>query len=162
MQTQDDDQTETALTMAEIEAIFDDLSSADFSDTDDMIDKDAIASRVDAIEKAFDDAGLDITITARAEGSHRLEPTTWPDAAPQNAWDAWDELQALRPFVEDRYIDGPFIHESHWVTYAQQLCEDIGEAKIPDYIVIDWEATAANLLQDYTTFEMGAETFYAR
>src|SRR5690348_15159217 len=43
------------------------------------------------------------------------------------------------------------IRDSHFVEYAQELCEDIGDIPrdLPSYIQIDWQATARNIRFDY-------------
>jgi DNA repair ATPase RecN len=56
------------------------------------------------------------------------------------------------------------IHESYFTDYCQELVSDIGDMprEIPDYIVIDWEATAENLKADYTELDFDGETYYMR
>jgi hypothetical protein len=52
------------------------------------------------------------------------------------------------------------IHEDNFIDAMRELCEDIGD--LPDYIVIDWEATAENLRADYTSVEFEGSTYYTR
>lgn len=56
------------------------------------------------------------------------------------------------------------IHEDYFKTYAQELVQDIGDLPngIPSYIEIDWEATADNIRQDYTSVEFDGVTYYVR
>ena len=56
------------------------------------------------------------------------------------------------------------IHESYFAEYCKQFCEDIGDIStdIPDYIVVDWEATADNLRVDYMEVEYNGETYLLR
>ncbi len=150
------------MTADEIETIFDDLGDADFSNRDDFLDKVDIQKRVDALESAFDEADLDIkTLKKNPDANYRREPTEWAADAPQNAWDAWEELEALRDFVSDSHIDGPFVRETYFTDYVQDMTKDIG-GEIPDWVVVDWEATAAAVRSDYSEFELGGVTYYAR
>ena len=56
------------------------------------------------------------------------------------------------------------IRESYWEDYCRELVSDIGDLPrdFPSYIVIDWEATAENLLTDYSSVEFDGETYYIR
>ena len=57
------------------------------------------------------------------------------------------------------------IHDSYFATYARELVEDIGDVPdgFPHYIVIDWEATAENIRQDYSSIEgFDGETYWYR
>ncbi len=56
------------------------------------------------------------------------------------------------------------IRDSYFVEAMQELLSDIGELpqEIPHYIVIDWEATANNLLVDYSSVEFGDVTYWYR
>lgn len=67
--------------------------------------------------------------------------------------DAWDEL------------DGPtMIRESYWVDYVEEYLKEIGylPQDLADFIVIDWSATAENVKQDYTEFDLDGVTYYIR
>lgn len=87
-------------------------------------------------------------------------------------WDASDdaeELSKLRAFRDD--VSSPewsygltLIRESYWEEYCEELVKDIGDLPngIPNYIVIDWTATAQNLAQDYSTAELDGDTIYYR
>jgi hypothetical protein len=56
------------------------------------------------------------------------------------------------------------ILDEHWTEYAEELARDIGALPrdLPDWVVIDWEATADNLKDDYTPIEWGAYTYWVR
>lgn len=73
--------------------------------------------------------------------------------------DATLEQLADLAYEIDRYET--LIHEDKFTEYVQELLEDMG-LKIPDYVVVDWEATAKNIQQDYTAVEFGGETYYFR
>jgi hypothetical protein len=78
-----------------------------------------------------------------------------------------DALIALREQCED-YGDWPdgttLVAWSYWEKYVQELCEDIGDLprNMPDYIVIDWQATADNIAQDYVEVDFDGESYYIR
>lgn len=78
-----------------------------------------------------------------------------------------DALIALREQCQD-YEDWQYgatlVSWSYWEEYVRQLCEDIGDIprNIPDYIVIDWQATADNIAQDYTEVDFDGESYYIR
>jgi len=96
--------------------------------------------------------------------------------AAQESLDAWDddhgeEYEALKAFCEEaeQYCDGwssgaQLIEDSHWTEYAEQLTEDLGglPRDLPEWVVVDWEATADNLKADYTAVEWGAYTYWVR
>jgi len=80
-----------------------------------------------------------------------------------------EELNPIKEFADkaenysaDWNRGATLIREDYFYShYAQELCEyETGE--IPSYIVIDWEATADNLLQDYTGIELNGVTYYIR
>lgn len=89
---------------------------------------------------------------------------------------AWDddngeEYEALKAFCEEaeQYCDGwssgvQLILDEHWTEYAEQLTQDIGAIPrgLPEWLVIDWEATADNLRDDYTAVEWGGYTYWVR
>lgn len=67
--------------------------------------------------------------------------------------DAWDEL------------DGPTaIRESYWEDYVAEYLKETGylPSDLAWFIVIDWEKTAAHVLDDYTEFELDGVTYYIR
>lgn len=53
------------------------------------------------------------------------------------------------------------IHEDYWVEYVQELVEDIGDLPkdLPSYIVIDWENTANNLMDNYRKYDYKDQTY---
>ena len=57
-----------------------------------------------------------------------------------------------------------FIHEDYFTQAMEELCEDIGYLPegAPDWLVIDWDATADNLRADYTDVEFRGSTYWAR
>lgn len=56
------------------------------------------------------------------------------------------------------------IRDSYFVESMQELVSDIGDLprEIPSYLEIDWEKTADNLRQDYSSVEYDGETYWYR
>ena len=82
------------------------------------------------------------------------------------------ELQALealqdeaQPYCEDWQYGAALIRYSHFVTYAQELADDIGaipkDAGWP-CTCIDWEQAARELQMDYTSVEFDGITYWVR
>jgi hypothetical protein len=96
------------------------------------------------------------------------------DQSPAHAHEYWEEvveLQTLRTladeaegYCEDWKYGAALIRDSYFTDYAQELLQDCDELPkdIPHYIVIDWEATARNIQQDYTSVEFDGVTYWVR
>jgi hypothetical protein len=56
------------------------------------------------------------------------------------------------------------IRWSYFTEYAKELLEDCGTIPrdLPWWVVLDWEATAQNLLVDYSAIEVHGATYYYR
>lgn len=56
------------------------------------------------------------------------------------------------------------IEESKFADYVEEFCQDCGyiPKDIPWWISIDWDATAENVKQDYSTVELHCGTYYVR
>jgi len=82
-----------------------------------------------------------------------------------------EELATLQKLAEEveQCADGwqygaTLINVGYFAKYCEELVKDIGDlpAVIPDYLVIDWDATADNLKADYTEIDFDGTTFYVR
>jgi hypothetical protein len=65
----------------------------------------------------------------------------------------------------DNYAQGEsLINEDYWVTYVQQLAEDIDGINTSSwpYTCIDWDQAASDLAVDYTTITFEGQDFYVR
>lgn len=112
------------------------------------------------------DGGYDIWLAA--------ENTAKACATAVAAWDVGDDgqelaaLGALASEAEDYAPDWQhgvtLISLEYWPAYAEAMIQDIGvlPKNLPDYIVIDWEATAGNLKVDYTEVEFDGVTYLVR
>jgi len=56
------------------------------------------------------------------------------------------------------------IRWSYFTEYAQNMLEDCGTipSDLPSWVVLDWEATASNMLEDYSEIEICGATYYYR
>lgn len=78
-----------------------------------------------------------------------------------------DEIELLKKFIEElkKYNairnNALLIDESYFEEYCEEMCEDLGyiSKDFPNWIVIDWEATADNLKHDYNEIVFD-ETIY--
>jgi antirestriction protein len=82
------------------------------------------------------------------------------------------ELEALKALAEEGADYAPdwsygeaLIRDSYFVTYAQELADDIGaidsKASWP-LTCIDWEQAARDLRMDYTAVDFGGVTYWVR
>lgn len=126
--------------------------SREVSNSDDVIDSRDVIARIDELEGMIED-------NKEADEKDR-----------EDLSEEEDELKALKAMAEEgegygEWNDGEtLIRESYWVEYVEELLKDIGDLPkdIPWYIVIDWEATAENIGQDYTTLDFDGVTYYMR
>lgn len=77
------------------------------------------------------------------------------------------ELEELKEMAEEvsEWADGnTLIPEDDFEEYCQELLEDVGDIPkdLPWYIVIDWEATAHNIRQDYSEIDYQCTTYLYR
>lgn len=87
-------------------------------------------------------------------------------------WDNGEDGQELKNLLALRAdVNSPeweyglsLIHENYFTEYCEEMLKDCGEIPqdIPSYLVIDWEATAENLMVDYSSVEYDGDTFYYR
>lgn len=85
--------------------------------------------------------------------------------------DEQEELDALQAFADEAEGYAPdweygatLIHADHFTDYCKELLADIGDipSELPDYIVIDWDATAERLKVDYTEVDFAGEAYLVR
>ena len=81
------------------------------------------------------------------------------------------ELKALEALAEEAEGYAPdwthgetLIRDSYFTDYAKDLLEDCGDLPrdLPWYVVIDWEATAGHIQQDYTSVDFDGVTYWIR
>ena len=55
------------------------------------------------------------------------------------------------------------VRDSHYKSYMQELLRDCGDMPtLPTYIVVDWDATIANLRVDWTSIDIDGVTYWYR
>jgi len=93
---------------------------------------------------------------------------TWLE---QNEDDDAQELKALRALADEAegYADdwkhgATLIRETYFEEYCEDYISDIGDLpkEIPNYIVIDWAATASNLRVDYSEVDYDGVSYLVR
>lgn len=97
-----------------------------------------------------------------------LDPEATPEDIQEFSSEDMTELARLREFeslanwVEDWKYGETFIHERYFTEYAKDLVTDCYSITAPDWVEIDWESTAKNLQDDYSSVDFEGETFYVR
>jgi hypothetical protein len=117
--------------------------------TADIIDVRDIIARVEELEPEVAENG---------EGEHIAEWKTLTSI-----------LYELKGYGGDEQWRGDWypitlIDESYFVEYVQEMLADCDAipANIPDYVVIDWEATARNIKVDYSEVDIEGRTYFYR
>ena len=160
------------------------------SNNDDVIDSRDVIHRIEELEAKEDEwteakenlAGITAQYDAAVDGAPDADFDVSSDAVDeaQEALntieidfdeDEREELKVLRELAEeaegyasDWIYGATLIRESYFEEYCQQLVEDIGDLPkdMPGYLVIDWEATAHNLRQDYTSVDFDGVDYLVR
>lgn len=159
--------------------------TTDISNSDDVIDSRDVIARIeelesdrDALQSALDDAkeALANLPPGAARAALRVDAKDAINNA-QEELDAWQdsddarELKALEALQDEAQGYCPdwrhgaaLIRESYWISYCQEMLEDIGDIPrdLPGYIVIDWDATADNIRADYTKVDFDGVPYLIR
>ena len=109
-------------------------------------------------------------IIARVE---EIKHEEWAGRATETLYverlDLQNILQDLKGYGGDEQYEGDWypvtlIRESYFTEYTRELLADcdILPPKIPDYIEIDWHATARNIQVDYSSVEIDGATYWYR
>jgi hypothetical protein len=133
-----------------------------FDNSDDVIDSRDIIERITELESELADF-----LEETEEDEDGVEVVV-------NDEDDFDDIAELRTLRELRdEVDGyasdwkygvTLIRRTYWVEYVEEMLKDIGDLPrdIPSYIEIDWEATASNIEQDYSTVDFDGEEYLYR
>lgn len=135
--------------------------------TEDVLDSRDIIERFEELDEEHDRL---VELKDMTDDERTLEEDN--ELEQLEAYFEMDEYTKLKAFVEEARDDCPdfeygeqFINDLYFVEYAQQLAEDTGainrDAQWPNYH-IDWEAAADELKMDYTSYDVGCETYWAR
>jgi hypothetical protein len=154
-------------------------NTEDLIDTRDLIkiiedferDRDAHHEEIDERAEELEELEADEDADPDAIAEVRKQLNEAEAALAEWIEDEAEELKTLKDFaeqVEDYCTD--FLHgetlirESYFTEYAEELVKDCYglPSDLPSFIVIDWEATAENVKQDYTSAEFDGVTYYFR
>ena len=133
----------------------------DSRDLEERIDElEALENAVIEAREARDEAETEEQKQAREEQVEKAEA--------EFDTEAQEELKALRNLRDE--VGGEWrygvtlIPENEFEDYCRELVEDIGDLPkgVPGYIVIDWEATANNIRQDYSEAEFQGVNYLFR
>ena len=155
------------------------MRTIDISNSDNVIDSREVIAKLEALseergdlQQAIDDAKEALN---EEEGDEKEAMQEDYDAA-VDALESWDidnkaELDALQAlnddaegYAEDWRHGATLVKENYFPEYCKELLDDIGDLPrdLPDYIVIDWDATAENLKADYTEVDFDGEAYLVR
>jgi hypothetical protein len=155
------------------------MRTIDISNSDNVIDSREVIAKLEALseergdlQQAIDDAKESLD---EEEGDEKEAMQEDYDAA-VDALESWDidnkaELDALQAlnddaegYAEDWRHGATLVKENYFPEYCKELLDDIGDLPrdLPDYIVIDWDATAENLKADYTEVDFDGEAYLVR
>jgi hypothetical protein len=133
----------------------------EISNTDDVIDSRDVIERIEELE------AIALPIHNVETGEDELDPNVTDDERA----DAVAELALLKTLAEEAEGYAPdwqygemLVRDSYFTDYARELLEDCGDIpkNLPHYIEIDWDATARNIQQDYTSVEFDGVTYWIR
>ena len=112
---------------------------------EDVIDSRDIIERIDELEEmqADEDCGLDTDEESELASLKALAAEGEPES-------------------EDWVHGVSLVRDSYFTTYIQELVEECYEFELPDFVEVDWEATARNVQQDYTPVEFDGVTYWVR
>lgn len=143
------------------------------SNSDNIIDSRDIIARLDELTAERDELASEQVDAVDADADEECYQDNL-DAA-NTALEDWDEdnaheLAMLKELndegegISDWKYGATLIAESYFTEYCQELVSDIGDLpkNIPRYIEIDWDKTADNLKQDYTSVTFDGADYYVR
>jgi hypothetical protein len=159
----------------------------DIENHEDQISVEDITDRVDdlkgereSLADAVEDAETDMTFASHGDGDETGELAETLATAKQALadWDASDDaaelkllsglLDQMKGYGGNHQWEGDWypdylIRRSYFVDYVEELVKDIGDMPdhVASYIAIDWQKTADNVEQDYSTIDYdGVEYLY--
>jgi hypothetical protein len=134
----------------------------------DTINASDLTDRVEELEETQPDMTVDIN-------GHDVYTADYVAWALANA-DAVKELAELRALLDDLrgnggdhqwrgdWYPGYLVRDSYFVDYARETVQDCGYVPegLPDWVVVDWDATADNVRFDYTSADIDGVTYWFR
>ncbi len=147
--------------------------SRTISNSDDIIDPRDVIARIEELQDQRDSAK-----DAATEGPTEDTSGTWLTQDGMLVSDTWTEddeteYQSLKAFASDGEACADWSHgeamirDSYFVTYAQELADDLGymngnKAMNWPFTCIDWKQAARELQYDYTSAEFDGVTYWGR
>jgi hypothetical protein len=149
------------------------------SNNDDIIDSRDVIARIEELESerpetyeseetpgVYGFIGCESDSYNSEEGAEVAGFAHWALENPEDA----DELTSLQALANECEGYGDWAHgealiaRSYWVDYVQELLASIGDIPqdVPDYVVIDWEATASNIEADYMSVDFDGTEYLMR
>lgn len=138
----------------------------ELNNSDDVIDIRDVIARFEELESERED--LESVIADDESDDAQTALTNWDD-------EHFGELELLRGLLKDLESYGgdeewrgnsyplQLIHPDYFTKYVRELLVDCGDipADLPDYVEIDWDATADNVRVNYSIVDVdGVEYFY--
>lgn len=136
----------------------------------DIINSRDIIKRINELNEDYEDFETWIADATKEEptAEEREELETLLDEFEDWKADYGEELYYLNQLQEEmrynrEWEDGlTMIHEDFFEEYCESRCIDVGyiSRDFPSWIVIDWEATAENMKEDYSEVEFNGNIYY--
>ena len=115
----------------------------------------------DLLEEATSDR--DSRVEDAEDAEHPMEKSDmWREVA---MWDNEhkESVERLKNFLDDINSEDILIRDDEMELYLHEQLRDMGDIdELPNYIVVDWDATYANLKQDYSEFAYAGVTYWQR
>lgn len=141
----------------------------EITNNEDILDSRDIIARIEELESEKESMLEDVPVSEYGNRENK-KWVAWEDS------DEASELGLLSDFMEawkgnggDEQWRGDWypvtiIRDSYFEEYTEELITDCGyiARDFPSWIVIDWEKTAENVRQDYTSAEFDGVTYWAR
>jgi hypothetical protein len=137
------------------------MQSTELDLTADVIDVRDVIARIEELERELDDDNMPVTraIVDGDDVSRRRYELAQLQAI-------MDELKGYGGDEQWRgdWYPAQLIDDEYFVEYATDLVVDCGgmPRDLPNYIVVDWAATARNIREDYSTVDVDGRVYWYR
>ena len=133
--------------------------------SEDIIDVRDIIERVEELEDERDNY-----TAPNRDGYQTMIGADWHGDNPEDV----QELKTLTAILEDLKGYGgdeqwrgdwyplTLIRESYFTDYTEELVSECYDLKVPDWVHIDWEATAREVMVDYSQTDIDGVTYFYR
>lgn len=134
------------------------MTTTEISNSQDVIDSRDVIARIEEIKDELPDSASEV-MPGTSDEIQELR----------------DELQVLEALADeasgyaaDWQYGETLIRNSYFTEYTEELCKDCGyiqtdgDNNFPWWIVIDWEATAQHVQQDYTSVDFDGVEYWIR